>query len=256
MRICKVIFSTNRLKYLIPTLESFHKNLDFGDHEVDGIFVDDWPTGRNDTFIEALAKKYGYTRVVLHSENQGISNTWNQVNEILSEKEYDYVWHQEDDVELLQPLHINDLIKIMNDFPHLFQLVLKRDVWYSNEVAELTNPNDVILDKYRFLNEYTYFTPIACFYRYWISQMKLKETTGMCPAEGLVMQTARERTNYTQCGAIVKNLDGSPIINHIGEVTRGKRLNQGEWGWERFAWMDTTKDYCSRTGIEKPLDPK
>jgi hypothetical protein len=144
----------------------------------------------------------------------------------------------------------------MNELPQLFHINLKRQIWYASDVEEFTRPDDVILDNYRINYEHTYFSPMACFYPYWISQMNIKESTDMCPGEGLVMVTAKERTNGTQCGSTLKNTDGSPIVNHIGEVTRGRRLNQGEWGWERFAWMDTTKDYCAKTGMEKPLDPK
>ena len=48
MKICRVIFSTNRPEFLIPTLESHQKYIDFGDHEVYGIFIDDYPKDRND----------------------------------------------------------------------------------------------------------------------------------------------------------------------------------------------------------------
>ena len=63
MKICRVIFSTNRPEFLIPTLESHQKYIDFGDHEVYGIFIDDYPKDRNDKLIIDLAKKSGFNEI-------------------------------------------------------------------------------------------------------------------------------------------------------------------------------------------------
>jgi GT2 family glycosyltransferase len=73
MKICRVIFSTNRPEFLIPTLESHQKYIDFGDHEVYGIFIDDYPKDRDDKLIVELAKKYGFNEAVLHPENLGLT---------------------------------------------------------------------------------------------------------------------------------------------------------------------------------------
>ena len=41
MKVCKIIWSTNRLEYLIPTLKSQRDLLDFTGCQVEGIFIDD-----------------------------------------------------------------------------------------------------------------------------------------------------------------------------------------------------------------------
>ena len=144
MRICKVIFSTNRIDYLLPTLESFHKNLDFGDHEVHGIFIDDYPSGRNDGFIEAIAKKYGYNQVVLHKENLGLTSTWQEFYDLIADLNFDYIWQQEDDVELLYPVQVNDLIQLLQTDPNLCHVAFKRQAWYPGEQPVLLTNDDLV----------------------------------------------------------------------------------------------------------------
>ena len=114
MKICKLMFSVNRLEYLIPTLESTDKFIDWGDHEVDGIFIDDMPTDRDDEKVFNLAYKYGYNNIVLHEENQGAAGTWRASYELLKDKGYDFVFMQEDDIIINQPIKIDNMIEYLN----------------------------------------------------------------------------------------------------------------------------------------------
>ena len=98
-KICQVIFSTNRLDYLIPTLKS-QANLNFYGCEVHKIFIDDYPKTRNDLLITELVKLYGYDEIILHEKNEGLSVTWSQFWDLIKDRDYDYIWHQEDDVEI------------------------------------------------------------------------------------------------------------------------------------------------------------
>ena len=100
MKICQVIFSTNRLEYLTKTLQG-QKNLDFSDHQVDKIFFDDYPKDRNDSLVKQLVNLYGYEEIYLHKENIGLSATWTEFFNLIKSRYYDHIWHQEDDVEIL-----------------------------------------------------------------------------------------------------------------------------------------------------------
>ena len=51
MKILHVVFSCNRIKYLTKTLESW-KHLDYGDHQVDRLLIDDYPRNRNEAIFE------------------------------------------------------------------------------------------------------------------------------------------------------------------------------------------------------------
>ena len=97
-KICQVIFSTNRLEYLTRTLRA-QRNLNYYGCEVHKIFIDDYPKTRNDLMITELVKLYGYNEINLHPENLGLSVTWSQFWDLMKERDYDYIWHQEDDVD-------------------------------------------------------------------------------------------------------------------------------------------------------------
>lgn len=253
MRICKVIFSTNRVNYLLRTLESFHKNLDFGDHEVHGIFFDDYPTGRNDGFIEAMARRYGYNQVILHKENIGLTSTWREFFDLIKDQNFDYIWHQEDDVELLVPLKVDTMINLFQSDPKLCQILLKRQPWYFTEQLVTIEDNDILFEDYRYTKSNTYFNCMACFYPHWVSTIPYNERQGANPSEAVIMHTLNSMHNWDIFVATLKQKDGTPMVDHIGEVTKGKRVVPTDPGYDAFGWMDPTKRYSSRNGAE--IDP-
>ena len=112
MKILHVIFSCNRLQYLTKTLDSL-KNLDYGSHEVTRLIVDDYPRTRNDSIFQLLAKTHK-TLLWLNTENKGLSVTWSDFFEWLKTQDYDYIIHQEDDVLLTSPIHIDELLTVLN----------------------------------------------------------------------------------------------------------------------------------------------
>lgn len=133
MKICKIMWSTNRPEFLIPTLDTSNEFIDWGDHEVDGIFIDDMPTDRDDEFITQLAEKSGYNHIVLHKENKGLPFVWSECIDILMslEKEYDYIWHQEDDLIIKEHIKIDDLIDHLKDNQWLHQINIGYQLdWY------------------------------------------------------------------------------------------------------------------------------
>ena len=73
---------------------------------VDKIFIDDFPAGRNDVFISNLAETFGYKEQYLHKENLGLSVTWSEFWNLIKDRNYDYVWHQEDDVTITSLGHL------------------------------------------------------------------------------------------------------------------------------------------------------
>lgn len=157
MKICKIIWSTNRLEYLIPTLESSSKFINWGNHEVDGIFIDDMPTDRDDDLIRSLAESHGYNHVILHKENKGITYTWEESYSILTnlKKDYDFIWHQEDDLIINAPINIDDLIEYTYYDKECIQVALAYQMnWYwpqeANEVSVNKTPMKRWNDFYTF----------------------------------------------------------------------------------------------------------
>ena len=122
MKILHVIFSCNRLDYLTKSLESL-KNLDYGNHEVTRIIVDDYPQTRNNAIFDLIAKTHR-AKLWLNEQNEGLSVTWSYFFDWLKSQDYDYILHQEDDVLLLEPTSIDDLIQILKCLPLPSQVFL------------------------------------------------------------------------------------------------------------------------------------
>lgn len=249
MKICRIIFSTNRLEFLIPTLESHRKFIDFGEHEVHGIFIDDYPQGRNDSQMIEIAKEYGFNEVILHEENRGLTPTWTEIWKHLSTQDYDYIWHHEDDIVFQQPIQIQDLIEFMEENKEYCQVNIKRNPWYPSEFnkPQITD-NDKFFKNYRYDVRDDYFWSMASLYPLWVTKEPIVETEGYNLAEWIIMKYFREKLNMKM--AILKNQDGSHLLEHIGFYSQGRRVEEGEPGWERFKDLDRTKKYDSITGIE------
>jgi hypothetical protein len=145
-KICQVIISTNRLDYLTRTLIA-QKNLNFEGCEVDRIFIDDYPRNRNNLLSKLLVNSFGYKEVYLHTENLGITRTWQDFYNIIKDRNYDYIWQQEDDVEIMYPLKVMDMIEILQQDPTLSQVQLKRNNWYPHETEEVGPKKDDVIFK-------------------------------------------------------------------------------------------------------------
>jgi hypothetical protein len=247
MKICRVIFSTNRPEFLIPTLDSHSKFIDFGDHEVYGIFIDDYPQNRNDEKITEIAKKYGFNHIILHEENKGLTPTWTEIWKYLSTQDYDYIWHHEDDVVFQQSIKIQDLIEFLQQNKNYCQINLKRNPWYEYEIDEpkITN-KDMFFKNYRYDVRDDFFWSMASLYPAWVTREPIVETEGCNLAEWPIMKYFREKRNMKM--AVLKNQDGSQIVKHIGFYSQGKRVEKDEPGWDMFGMYDPTKKYDSKNG--------
>ncbi len=244
-RICQVVFSTNRLEYLTKTLKS-QKLLDCQGCQVTKILFDDYPQGRCNATVTALAKSHGY-ELQLHEQNQGITGTWQHLFDIVKQQEFDYIWHQEDDAEILHPVKFQDLIEILQAYPLLSQVQLKRNNWYAHETQPVTAlPQDTVFKNYRIEHGNPYFWMMASFYPAWIAREYDPVKQQAYPSESTLANFMLQKSG-SQAG-LLKTHTGNIMVNHFGEYSRGQRVRPGEPGWESFQYIDPRLDYNSRTG--------
>ena len=264
MKICCCIFSTNRIPYLTRTLES-QKLLDFLGCDVSRILIDDYPKNRDDMALIELASTHGYNEMRLHGENLSIGATWCEFFNLIKDRDYDFVWHQEDDCVILESINIRMLIDFLQGTPNASQIVLKRQPWYSHETPSESLDDDLIHGPFRgeFNAAKYYFTPICSLYRmehvrfdYW------KWYQDHYPHEPIWQNT---NPNEAFLGKVliegfglqslhVKNREGKNLIAHIGEFTTGRRLLPHEPGYETFAKYDPEQRYYSATGKPYPQE--
>lgn len=244
MKILHVIFSCNRLQYLTKTLDSL-KNLDYGNHEVTRLIVDDYPRTRNDLIFDLFAKTHK-TLLWLNKENLGLSVTWSNFFEWLKTTDYDYVLHQEDDVILLQPIKVDDLITILESNDKMASVVLKRQPWYFHETDSKFELDDWVQNGYLYNRNTKTFPIIFSLYRKSIVEYPFREYWGFNINEGMIMVYLDYF--HQMFSATLKSMEGENLIEHIGEESTGKRILEGEPNWEQFAHMDPNRVYSSRDG--------
>lgn len=245
-KICQTIFSTNRIPYLTRTLNS-QKLLDFTGCEVTKIFFDDYPRDRNDRYIEIVAKTYNYNNVVLHTENLGITRTWQELFDYIKQNNFDYIWHQEDDAEICAPVKILQIINILETYPEFSQIQLKRNNWYDHETTPIgPKDTDLIHGGYRVERGNPYFWMMASLYPAWIAQKyNLIMELGM-PSEASLAHFML-RHNGSMSG-LLKTQQGDIMVNHFGDYTRGRKVVPGDLGYQNFAHFDPDKNYDSKHG--------
>jgi hypothetical protein len=246
MKLLHVVFSTNRVEFLKKTFKA-NKKFDYTGLDVHHLFIDDYPMGRDDNFIKEFVEYYGYNEIILHKENLGITKTWQELFDLIKERDYDYILHHEDDVELMYPLKVIDMIELLQQDNTLSQIQLKRNNWYGHETEEIgCKDDDVIFKNYRYEKATPYFWMLMSLYPAWIAKEPILEETGFNPSESVVAQYLQNKYNIG--AGLLKTENGGMMVNHIGEYFHGKRVAENEPGWDGFKYIDPNIKYCSRTG--------
>jgi glycosyltransferase involved in cell wall biosynthesis/GT2 family glycosyltransferase len=246
-RICHIIMSCGRPEYLVKTLDSLNK-LDFGNHRVYTILVDDYPDGRDDKWFRDIAARYRINNLILNTKNKGLSKVWSDLWDMMKDMFFDYIVHQEDDVVLEHPFHIDDWIDILESGDDVCSAVLTRQKWYFHEEETQPRDDDEVLSGYRIEKRDFVFSPMMSLYRNSLTREGIKEKVGFNLNEGMIMQYLRGKGQ--KC-AYIKTHEGHNMITHIGDWFHGKRVLPGEPNYEKFSHYDPDKFYCSKTGKPK-----
>ena len=244
MKILHVTFSCNRIRYLMPTIESWSK-LDYGNHEVTRLIIDDYPRTRNDNIFQLLGKVHN-TLLWMNTENLGLSVTWTNFFNWLKNQDYDYVLHQEDDVVLKHNISIDDMIECLESDPNMASVVLQRQPWYFHEEPCKIEFDDTPFKQYYYSKNTKTFPIIFSLYRKNITDNPFVDYWKFNLNEGMIMVYLNHFHNMF--AANFKTPNGENFIEHIGEETTGKRILPGEPRYEFFEHMHPDKTYTSREG--------
>lgn len=246
MKICHAIFSCDRVEYLKRALNSLTK-LNYGEHHVDRLLIDDYPLTRDDKVFAEIAKDYNINRLVLNKTNFGIAKNIQNLFDILYTSNYDYILHQEDDVELLEPLDLSLLVDILETNKNLSQIQLKRNNWYTFETEEIkAKDDDIVYKGYRYEKYNKYFWTMFSIYPCWVCREPILEETKSYPNEFSIAKFLSEK--YKLETALLKNKEGKNLIDHYGEYTQGKRVHETDFFYSKFSSYDPNKKYHSKTG--------
>ena len=251
MKITVLFFSTNRLEFLIPTIKSFYKNVDFGENEVYSILIDDYPKERNNEIFSSIKRNYKIDKLILHEENMGYSKSWKEGWDNVP-NDSDYIFHQEDDFIFNKKININELLDIFKVMDNkLYQIVLKRQVWFEKNDLIYKIENDIIESKEIEINvnnkNHTLtinnflFNSNPCIYPYFITKIKFDNTIH----EHTIIENIK-KLYPNMNGCIYGKKKDPPIITHIGDYTQGKKLVPGDLCYELFKDYDPSKKYDAK----------
>ena len=269
IKVTILFLSCNRLEYLRTMLASFHQQLDFNGVEVYKILMDDYPKGRDDSVFEDIAEEYQIDRLVMNDENLGLSVAWKKIWSLVP-PDTDYIWHQEDDFRIFAPV-----IYPGND-PYYASLSrppnaigLEAPEWYRNEsdfvykigqrqvgkTVEFTIPEEegqpAVPPQAVIVHQY-YFNANPCLYPYWVST---EEYPHMPQESVIIEQLAKLYPEYHS--GILGQPEDPPLVRHIGEYNQGKKVLEGEPGWDWLKNYDPEKRYYSHLYLtEYPLTPQ
>jgi len=225
-KVLRVVISTNRLEYLSQTTKACER-IDYSNLDVHHLIIDDFPKDRNDEEFTEFALSNGFDEVILNKENLGITLQWDKIMSIAITGNYDYVFMHEDDVLIRQDLLLNDLVNILRENTRLSQIQLKRNNWYSTEITPVSKkPSDVVLGN--FLGELGngYFAGLMSIWPGHVSKkiMLMKEDTDFPLGENTIGWYLEN--THGLFPATLKTFDGKPMIEHIGEYTRGLKYDK------------------------------
>lgn len=249
MKIVVLFFTCNRPEYFIPMFESFHENVEFdNEDEVQKIWVDDYPTNRDEELFLEIKKKYNIDHLELNSKNLGYSASWKRGWELV-EDDVDYIYHQEEDFVYESKVNIKDLIRVFeNSNTPLNQITLKRQQWYSDnsdfiykiENGQVGVEKEIVGGVWVVLHQY-YFNSNPCLYPRWV----LNEEYPHNPQESVIIDVLRRKYPNRYCAIYGKRKDPF-VIKHIGDYNQGKKVLEGEPGWDWLKGYNPDKKYWSK----------
>jgi len=248
-KVLRVVISTNRQEYLAQTFESC-KKIDYTGLDMYHLLIDDWPKDRNDKEFTQFVLDHGFDKVILNKENKGIASQWDKIFEI--GKDYDYVFMHEDDVLVREEFLLHHLIILLERDSHLSQVQLKRNSWYSHEPKVEAKDDDWTFGNFRYekFNSTPHFWGLMSIWPSSICNENIIKESGYRLGENIIGWYLKRK--YGKETGLLKTAEGCPMVEHIGEYTRGKRLEKGEPGWvDGVHDLLDDSDYNSRDPLTK-----
>lgn len=129
MNIALLIITDGRRQYIQDTIRSASMNLkgSFGP-----LFIyDDSGDGYNH---EWLRNNFPSFTLLWNHNRLGAGGAINAAWQQLRTYDIDYIFHLEDDFTFNREIPVNDMAKVLEDNPHVYQMALRRQAWSSEEV--------------------------------------------------------------------------------------------------------------------------
>jgi hypothetical protein len=123
MRLALVVIDDGRPEYLQPTMESLERHLPFSEIGIK-ILVND---SGDPAYADQLRIDYPqFTRQVHHTERRGLMGAFLSGWTTALEYQWDFLWHNEDDLVLLEAVDLQAMGWLLRKYPYLAQVMMLR----------------------------------------------------------------------------------------------------------------------------------
>ena len=123
-----VIISAGRKEYLQKTIESMKKYFQYDDKKTKWFIIDDYPESQEArAYIKNLK---GFDLKILNEKNMGLGYS---LNRIYAKVESEFIFHFEDDWEVLRPISVMRMIELLGQYTVTDQILLYRESFKPNE---------------------------------------------------------------------------------------------------------------------------
>jgi len=117
-----VITSAGRKEYLKRTIEALRKHIDYNPEKLSWLIIDDYPDSKEThEYIDSLDF---IDCKIFNEKNRGLGYS---LNRIFAEIKTEFVLYCQEDFEVLRPVNLEDMVNMLQQNPHISQLILSRD---------------------------------------------------------------------------------------------------------------------------------
>lgn len=225
--------STNRIEYLIPTLNSFREKFITEGVETYKVLIDDFPEGRDNHLFYKIKDDYDIDHLILNRKNLGLSKSLRKIWDFCP-KDCDYIWHQEDDFVFNDKISLKNLInKFEKNKDILFQITLKRQVWYEdNDIIEKIKTGKIGIEHDGLILNKEYFNFNPSLYPSSVTY----EDFDHDPHESLLINSLIKK--YPNKFSSFLGERESQHVTHIGDYTQGVKNFPEEPGYDSYYSSD------------------
>lgn len=170
----------------------------------------------DNAYGDMLEDSYADFAVHSHTHRQGfvttVADAWRTA---IQEPEVEYVFHAEDDFTYNVPVDLERMVDVLDENPHLAQLVLKRQPVNSDETAagDITRVRPDLWQQHRTFTEYTWnFSTNPSLIPRRVIQTVLRHKVGTAE-----MEITRFLQGLGYTFGYVGDIDDAPRCHHIGD---------------------------------------
>jgi hypothetical protein len=205
-----VVITDGRDEYLKRTLASCWEMIP----GFSPIIVDD--SGKHRESPDWLLDRWPANQLIRHSERKGMAAAVRTAWTAAVGRPGEFIWHEEDDFILNEPVDIAAMAATLRDNPHLAQLVLKRQPCSAEEIAaggQIETAPEEYTDREGFVEHRRLFSFNPCLIRREAIELALAE-----PGDGLERGVTDTLLRHGYSFGYFGARGDPPRCHHIGEI--------------------------------------